>query len=87
MNAWNLIGHDWAVRRLQQSIDSDQLAQSHLFAGPEGVGKAALALAFARAILVLGAQDPARAAPLVERHKHPDLTWIEPEAGRDIDQG
>ena len=80
MNAWNLVGHDWAVRRLQQSIASDQLAQSHLFAGPEGVGKAALARAFARAILALGASDATRSAALVERLKHPDLTWIEPEA-------
>lgn len=81
MSAWNLVGHAWAVRRLQQSIEADQVAQSHLFAGPEGVGKATLALAFARALLSREAADPARAAALVDRLKHPDLFWVEPEAG------
>ncbi len=80
MSAWNLVGHAWAVRRLQQSIEAGQVAQSHLFAGPEGVGKATLALAFARALLSREAADPARAAALVDRLKHPDLFWVEPEA-------
>lgn len=81
MNAWNLIGHAWAARRLQRSIERGQVAQSHLFTGPESVGKATLALAFARALLSLDAGDPARAAGLVEQRKHPDLFWIEPESG------
>ncbi len=81
MSAWNLIGHAWAVRRLQQSIETSQVAQSHLFVGPECVGKATLALAFARALLSRDAGDPARAARLVDRLKHPDLSWVEPEAG------
>ncbi len=81
MSDWNLIGHAWAVRRLQQSIETGQVAQSHLFAGPQSVGKATLALAFARALLSRDTADPARAASLVDRLKHPDLFWIEPEAG------
>ncbi len=81
MSAWNLAGHAWAARRLQRSIETGQVAQSHLFAGPESVGKATLALAFARALLSLDAGDPARAAGLVDRLKHPDLFWVEPEAG------
>jgi DNA polymerase-3 subunit delta' len=76
MNEWNLIGHDWAVRRLSQQLQSRQLAQSHLFVGPPSVGKAALAAALARAVLSLGAQDPVRTQRLVDSHKHPDLTWV-----------
>lgn len=75
MNNWGIVGHDWAVRRLQSAIASGALAQSHLFVGPEGVGKAALAKAAARALL---AQD-ARAAALVDQGRHPDLLWITPE--------
>lgn len=50
-----VIGHDWAMRRLQMAIERGQLAQSHLFVGPESVGKATLALATAREVLSRGA--------------------------------
>ncbi len=71
-----VIGHDWAVQRLQQAIEREQLAQSHLFVGPPSVGKATLALATAQKVLSQGARDPQRAMNLVAQRKHPDLTWI-----------
>jgi DNA polymerase-3 subunit delta' len=77
MNDWNIIGHDWAVRRLSRQIAGEQLAQSHLFVGPASVGKTALARALARAVLSKGSRDPKRAAMLADAFKHPDLTWIE----------
>ncbi|HEY3340679.1 MAG TPA: AAA family ATPase [Anaerolineae bacterium] len=76
MNAWNIIGHDWAVRRLGQQIESGQLAQSHLFVGPPSVGKAALAQAMASHMLSLHAADPVRAQRLVDQQKHPDVSWV-----------
>lgn len=78
-----VIGHDWAVRRLQMAIERGQLAQSHLFVGPESVGKATLALATAREVLSRGARNSARAVQLVEQRRHPDLTWVAPEEGGD----
>jgi DNA polymerase-3 subunit delta' len=81
MNDWQVIGHDWAVRRLARSIQADQIAQSHLFTGPPSVGKATLARAFCGAALQLGARDPARARALVDANRHPDLTWLEPQEG------
>lgn len=74
MNDWGVIGHDWAVRRLQRAIERGQLAQSHLFVGPPSIGKATLALALARALL--GRDDRSRA--LVTQRRHPDLLWVEP---------
>ncbi len=74
MNDWDIIGHDWAVRRLRRAIEQGQLAQSHLFVGPPSIGKATLALALARALL--GHNDRARA--LVNQRRHPDLLWVEP---------
>ncbi|MCS6847114.1 MAG: DNA polymerase III subunit delta' C-terminal domain-containing protein [Anaerolineae bacterium] len=74
MNDWGVIGHDWAVRRLQRAIERGQLAQSHLFVGPPSIGKATLALAVARALL--GRDDRSRA--LVTQRRHPDLLWVEP---------
>lgn len=74
MNDWDIIGHDWVVRRLRRAIEQGQLAQSHLFVGPPSIGKATLALALARALL--GHNDRARA--LVNQRRHPDLLWVEP---------
>ena len=74
MSDWGIIGHGWAVRRLQSAIAHGQLAQSHLFTGPPAIGKATLALATARA--VLGHDNRSRA--LVDQLRHPDLLWIEP---------
>ncbi len=45
-----LIGHEPAVRLLQGQIERDQLAHTYLFIGPEGIGKRALALEFAKAL-------------------------------------
>ncbi len=84
MNPWNVIGHDWAVRRLAQSIDAGQVAQSHLFIGPPSVGKTTLAQAFAGVLLSSGApdsRDSERARSLAADRKHPDLAWIEPQDG------
>src|SRR5262245_21821095 len=75
MNDWGIIGHDWAVRRLQSAIASGQLAQSHLFVGPSAIGKAALAKATARAVL----GHDARARALVDQLRHPDLSWVQPD--------
>jgi DNA polymerase-3 subunit delta' len=79
VNDWGIIGHDWAVRRLQSAIASGQLAQSHLFVGPPAIGKATLARATARA--VLGRDERTRA--LVDAMRHPDLSWVQPDGDSD----
>jgi DNA polymerase-3 subunit delta' len=74
---WGIIGHDWAVRRLASAIAQGQLAQSHLFVGPESVGKASLARATARALV--GIDD--RKRKLIDVGRHPDVTWLGPVDG------
>lgn len=74
---WGVVGHDWAVKRLKRAIAQGGLAQSHLFVGPAHIGKATLALATARALL----GHDARTTALVDKRKHPDLSYIEPEMG------
>lgn len=81
MNDWGIIGHNWAVHRLQRQLASGHLAQSHLITGPASVGKAALAQALAGAALSIQASDPARAIQLAQQLKHPDLTWVTDDNG------
>ena len=75
MNDWDIIGHDWAVRRLKSAIEQEGLAQSHLFVGLPSVGKMTLASAVARALL----GHDARTRTLVAQRKHPDVSIVEPE--------
>jgi DNA polymerase-3 subunit delta' len=46
----NIIGHDDAVAALTRSLAEGRLAHAYLFVGPDGVGKATLALALAKAL-------------------------------------
>lgn len=80
-----LIGHDWAARLLQRSIDNSRLAHAYIFNGPRGVGKTRLAFDFAMA---LNCQNPpdamsglrycgeCRSCRLIADNKHPDVTLI-----------
>lgn len=47
---WNLLGHNWAVDMLRRHIATGEARHAYLFAGPGGVGRRSLALAFARAL-------------------------------------
>ena len=52
----NFWGHDHVTHALERMIEHDRIAQTLLFAGPEGVGKATLARRFAARLL----GDPAK---------------------------
>lgn len=66
-----LIGHDKILEFLKRSHERDRLAHAYLFAGPEHVGKMALARVFAAAML--GAEN---------LETHPDFYVV--ERGRDV---
>jgi DNA polymerase-3 subunit delta' len=51
-------------------------SHAYLFHGPAGTGKAAVARAFAAALLADGADDEVAVRGRVERGVHPDLTWV-----------
>ncbi len=64
---------------------------AYLFHGPPGVGKRAVARAFAATLLAAGSSAPEEVRGRVARGAHPDLTWVTPSgAGEmlvgDIDQ-
>src|SRR5690349_7013815 len=75
--SWNIIGHEWAVDALRRSIAGGHVAHAYLISGPQGVGKALLALRLAQALNCEQAtSDPClacRACRRIERGNHPDV--------------
>lgn len=59
-------------------------SHAYLFHGPAGVGKRAVARAFAAALLAEGAPDPELVRERVLRGAHPDLTWVSPSGAAEM---
>ena len=80
---WGLIGHGWAVDLLQRQLARGSAHHAYLITGPEGVGRARLAVAFAQAILCEAPPQPGdrcgacRACRQILGRNYPDLHWIE----------
>lgn len=74
---WGIIGHEWAVEFLRRSIAGNRIAHACLIGGPEGIGKALLALRLAQALnCERGETDPClhcRSCRRIERGNHPDV--------------
>lgn len=75
--AWDIIGHEWAIAMLRQSLASRRDTHAYLFSGPAGVGKALLALRLAQALNCESGSDTpclaCRACRRIERGIHPDV--------------
>ena len=77
---WHLVGHDWAVSLLQQSLATDRTAHAYLFAGPPQIGKMLLALRLAQALNCRAHTPPCGqcvSCRKIERHIHPDVELVE----------
>src|SRR5690606_18285392 len=51
MNVQSIPGQEQAKRMLQSGLSSGKVSHAYIFEGPPGTGKAAAAMAFAKAIL------------------------------------
>lgn len=84
-----IIGHQPARARLTRAVVAGQVSHAYLFTGPESIGKATLALEFAK-LLLCEHPNLAAGAPCgtcascrkVEHGNHPDLTIVAPEEGK-----
>jgi len=81
---WQVIGHDRAVRLLQNSIETGRVSHAYLLSGPRHIGKSTLAKEFARALNCLEADAPCGrclSCRKIEKGVHPDVQIIELEEG------
>jgi DNA polymerase-3 subunit delta' len=98
--SWQIIGQEKAVGLLKRAIaDESRLSHAYLFVGPQHVGRATTARAFAQALNCSSDDRPCgecRTCRLIEGGKHPDVETLAPggicdepehkdhEASRDI---
>jgi DNA polymerase-3 subunit delta' len=76
---WPIVGHDWAVALLRQSLATDRLAHAYLFAGPPQIGKTRLARTLAQALNCSEPDSPCghcRSCQKTEQGKHPDVHLV-----------
>lgn len=82
---WNVYGHEWAVKLLQQHIASREVRHAYLFTGPAGVGRRTLALRFAQALNCPTPAAPGqpcgvcRTCAQIERMQQTDLSVVQAE--------
>jgi DNA polymerase-3 subunit delta' len=80
MMSWQIVGHDWAVSLLRQSLAANRIAHAYLFAGPPQVGKTRLARALAQALNCVQPDGPCGqclSCTRIGQDAHPDVRVIE----------
>lgn len=87
MISWQIVGHEWATRQLQDAVLREETSHAILITGPESVGKMTLARLLSAALLCKA--DPERrpcgqciSCRKMESGNHPDFTLAEPEEGK-----
>jgi len=76
---WQIVGHDWAVALLSQSLAANRAAHAYLLSGPPQIGKTTLALALAQALNCPHPDPPCGRCPSCEkiaRRSHPDVQVV-----------
>ena len=82
---WPVVGHEWAVKLLSQSLAHGRLRHAYLITGPEQVGKGTLARALAMALNCTGDNPPCgqcRSCRLIAQGRHPDVPVLRPVASQ-----
>lgn len=79
-------GHQRTVEFLRQTMRADRLAHAWIFTGPAGIGKSAIAFAFAAWLQCEADGDEAcgscPSCRQVSAGSHPDVRWVSVETGK-----
>lgn len=81
-HGWPVWGHDGVIANLQREIVQDRVRHAYLIAGPEGIGKTTLALAFAQVLCCQVPPAPGlacgmcRSCQKISRGVHPDVVTV-----------
>ena len=84
----DILNHDAPLERLHRTIQSNRLASTYLFVGPDGIGKRTFALMLAQALLCENVSTPltpcetCSACQQVIAKTHPDLILISKPADK-----
>ncbi len=73
-----VIGQDEVKERLKQMVSEERLPHALMLCGPQGVGKKALATAFACYLLGEKSAAPMNVQPMLAKLEHPDLHFTFP---------
>ena len=82
---WDIAGHEWAARLLQNHLASGEVRHAYLLTGPPGVGRRTLALQFAQALNCLKPPAPGeycgqcRICRQTLAMQHSDLSLVQAE--------
>ncbi len=83
---WGVVGHEWAVAHLEKTLTHGRTRHAYLLIGPAGIGKTALARAFAARLNCLHPDESARpcgeclACHKIAAGHHPDVSVVEAES-------
>jgi DNA polymerase-3 subunit delta' len=85
----SIVGHATLIELLRLAVERDRVPQSLIFAGPEGVGKRAVATALAQAVncpsrRVGDACGVCSTCTRVAGGRHSDVTWLQKGAEKSI---
>ena len=83
MSLFDVLGQRKAAEILHESLKHQRVAHAYIFAGPKGVGKAKMALEFAKALHCDSKNHDAcnqcSSCTRIEHYNHQDVIWIKPE--------
>ena len=78
---WPIVGHELAVSRLSQAVETQHVAHAYLFHGPDQIGKKTIAQTFVQALLCTNSDsrpcNRCRTCHLVQSNHHPDFVLLD----------
>lgn len=90
MSFSRVIGQQRAKDILRRALEHQRTAHAYLFSGPEGVGKEALAVEFAKALLCQSEDerpcDECLNCRRASTFQHPDFTFLFPSSAKTVDE-